>query len=266
MAKAKSSKPQKSGFQIRSQTKPQKSESQPYTVRESARAKHVSIKVSHLGEVEIVIPRGFDRRKLPEILEKRQDWIAKTTQRIVAERQSFGAEPESELELPTQLSLRSLPEDWTIGYQPQLTWKLHTHPAQPHHLLVSGAVDQLPPCYRILKHWLTRKAELHLTPWLRQVSQEVGLPCNNISVRGQKTIWASCSGKKNISLNYKLLFLPPDLVRYVFIHELCHTVHLDHSDRFWSLVAEKEPDYRFHDAELSKAWCYIPQWIERSRD
>ena len=239
---------------------------QPYSIRESLKAKHVSIKISHLGEVEIVIPRGFDRRKLPEILEKRQDWIAKTTQRIVAERQSFGAEPESELELPPQLNLRSLPEDWTIGYQPMPTWKLTTNPAQPHHLLVSGAIDQNPLCYRILKHWLTRKAELHLSPWLLQVSQEVSLPCSTISVRGQKTIWASCSSKKNISLNYKLLFLPPDLVRYVFIHELCHTVHLDHSDRFWSLVGEKEPDYRFHDAELNKAWCYIPQWIERSRD
>jgi predicted metal-dependent hydrolase len=111
-----------------------------------------------------------------------------------------------------------------------------------------------------------RKAEAELLPWLRRVSQEVHLPYHQAAVRGQKTIWASCSGKKNISLNYKLLFLPSDLVRYVFIHELCHTVHLNHSAHFWNLVAEKEPDYRLYDTELNKAWCYIPEWVERSME
>lgn len=242
------------------------SSSQTYRVRESARAKHVSIKVSHLGEVEVVIPKGFDRRKLPDIMAKRQDWIANTQLRLVAERQSLGAETEPAIALPTQLMLRSLPEDWSVRYQSAPTWQLISHPAQPCQLTVAGAVDQIVLCDRILKHWLIRKAEIHLIPWLRQVSQEVALPCSKISVRGQKTIWASCSSKRNVSLNYKLLFLPPPLVRYVFIHELCHTVHLNHSDRFWNLVAEKEPDYQAHDAELNRAWCYIPQWIERSAD
>jgi predicted metal-dependent hydrolase len=240
--------------------------SQPYRIRESAKAKHVSIKVSHLGEVEVVLPKGFDRRKLPEILAKRQDWIAKTTQRIVAERQSFGAETETDptVELPVQLMLRSISEEWTLHYQPQTAWRLIT--AAPCQLTVQGEIDHHLACYRLLKHWLIRKAEVHLIPWLRQVSQEVELPCQKIAVRGQKTIWASCSSKKNISLNYKLLFLPPELVRYVFIHELCHTAHLNHSDRFWAFVADKEPDYLLHDLELNKGWCYIPPWIERSAD
>jgi predicted metal-dependent hydrolase len=96
------------------------------------------------------------------------------------------------------------------------------------------------------------------------VSQEIALPFEQVTVRGQKTLWASCSAKTNISLNYKLLFLPPELVRYVFIHELCHTIHLNHSRRFWALVAEKEPRYKQLDAELNKGWIYIPAWLERS--
>ncbi|MBD3880550.1 M48 family metallopeptidase [Phormidium tenue FACHB-886] len=246
--------------------------SQPYTIRESARAKHVSIKVSHLGEVEVVIPKGFDRRKLPEILAKRQDWIAKTTQRVAAERQAAGlvAEPTAalghSLQLPTQLELRSLSEVWKIRYQPAKTWQLTTNPSKPYCLTVAGIIDQPQTCCRILKHWLTRRGEMQLIPWLRQVSREVNLPCEKISVRGQKTIWASCSSQHNISLNYKLLFLPPDLVWYVFVHELCHTVHLNHSDRFWALVETKDSDYRFHDAELNDAWRYVPDWVERSNN
>ncbi|MBW4464332.1 MAG: M48 family metallopeptidase [Pegethrix bostrychoides GSE-TBD4-15B] len=238
----------------------------PYRVRESARAKHVSIRVSHLGEVEVVIPTGFDRRQIPEIIKKRQDWIAKTTQRIVAERQ---AAPVSATEpLPASLSLQALPEVWELRYEPTTasyittSTKLAKSAKSAHQLILRGATDQPLLCQRILEQWLKRKAELHLIPWLRQTSQEISLPFAEASIRGQKTLWASCSSRHNISLNYKLLFLPPHLVRYVLIHELCHTIHLNHSQRFWGLVGQKEPDYRQLDAELNKAWIYIPTWVE----
>lgn len=240
----------------------------PYRVRESVRAKHVSIKVSHLGEVEIVVPKGFDQRKIPEILERRKDWIAKTTQRIAAERQlmTSGLVEPSQQTLPEQLDLRSIAEEWDVNYYQGSGRQLVANVIGNRALAVHAPLDQPQICYRVLKHWLIRKAESQLVSWLRQVSEEIDLPFNNAAVRGQKTIWASCSGKKNISLNYKLLFLPPYLVRYVFIHELCHTIHLNHSADFWSLVAEKDPDYKLYDTELNKAWCYIPEWVERSTD
>ncbi|MFM7425695.1 MAG: M48 family metallopeptidase [Elainella sp.] len=236
--------------------------SKTYRVRESARAKHVSIKISHLGEVEVVVPFGFDRQQIPEIVQKRQDWIAKTTQRIVAERQ---AAPLSQTagQLPEIISLQSLPERWQLRYEQTAANHVVASKTGAQRLLVRGAIHHPQLCQRVLKQWLKRKAEMHLIPWLRRTSQEVNLPFNQVAIRGQKTLWASCSAKTNISLNYKLLFLPPRLVRYVFIHELCHTVHLNHSDRFWGLVAEKEPIYDRLDAELNKAWIYIPDWVEQ---
>ncbi len=83
----------------------------------------------------------------------------------------------------------------------------------------------------------------------------------NLTFRGQKTVWGSCSSKKNINLNYKLLFLPARLVRYVLVHELCHIVHLDHSRRFWALVEQYEPDYARLKKELRHADHYMPEWI-----
>jgi predicted metal-dependent hydrolase len=249
--------------------KAKSSKSQSYSVRVSQRAKHVSIRVSHLGEVEVVVPRGFDLQKVPEILKKRQDWIAKTTQRIAAERRSLNhglvEAPSGQIApaFPEHLSLRAILEDWTIHYQPTDSHQITFTTPTAQQLVVRGKIDAS-NCGLALEYWLKRKAEEHLTPWLRLVSQEIGLPCNTISVRGQKTLWASCSGKKNISLNYKLLFLPPHLVRYVLIHELCHTIHLNHSSHFWALVEEKEADYRLMDAELNKAWIYIPEWVEQT--
>jgi len=95
------------------------------------------------------------------------------------------------------------------------------------------------------------------------VSQEVNLPFKNVSIRGQKTRWGSCSSDQSISLNCKLLFLPSPVVRYVLIHELCHTVHMNHSAAFWALVGCFEPNYRQLDRNLRDARCDVPLWMEK---
>ncbi len=65
----------------------------------------------------------------------------------------------------------------------------------------------------------------------------------------------------SISLNYCMLFLQPEQVRYVMIHELCHARHMNHSRRYWALVARHEPDYRSLDKGLNSAWKQIPAWV-----
>jgi len=81
-----------------------------------------------------------------------------------------------------------------------------------------------------------------------------------VLVRSQRSRWGSCSRRRAISLNQKLLFVPPPLVRYVFLHELCHTVHFDHSPAFWAFLAQREPRWKALDEELDMAWRYVPLW------
>ena len=101
-----------------------------------------------------------------------------------------------------------------------------------------------------------------MVPWLERTSDELELPFVRAIVRGQKTRWGSCSTQKTISLNYKLLFLPDELARYLFVHELCHTRHLNHSARFWRLVQSREPNYERLENQLTDAWRYVPLWAE----
>jgi predicted metal-dependent hydrolase len=92
------------------------------------------------------------------------------------------------------------------------------------------------------------------------LARKHGLELGALFVKSQRTRWASCSASKNVALNTKLLFLSPELVRYVLIHELCHTVHMNHSHDFWRLVACHEPGYRLLDQALREAWKIVPPW------
>jgi len=73
---------------------------------------------------------------------------------------------------------------------------------------------------------------------------------NKITIKSQKTRWGSCSKKRNLNFNYKILFLPPKIRDYIMIHELCHLKEFNHSRRYWKLVESVLPDYQDCVAEL----------------
>ncbi|OGZ11524.1 MAG: hypothetical protein A3D67_00590 [Candidatus Lloydbacteria bacterium RIFCSPHIGHO2_02_FULL_51_22] len=75
-------------------------------------------------------------------------------------------------------------------------------------------------------------------------------PVEGVQVKYQRAQWGSCSDKKNLNFNYKILFLPPRLADYVIVHELCHTRELNHSARFWRLVGDVFPSYEHLEKEL----------------
>jgi predicted metal-dependent hydrolase len=231
-----------------------------YTIRESSRARHVSIKVSLKKDIEVVVPRGFDPARVPELLQKRRAWLWQTVQKL--EQQTADLEPHHFEARPTKIEVRSRDETWEMLYKTTSARRLELTQPAPLTLVIRGNTDNTAACTDLLRQWLTRKARAEFAPWLRELSFNIGLPFNRISIRGQKTRWASCSSQKNISLNYKLLFLPPELVHYVFVHELCHTIHMNHSRAFWNLVEEKQPDFEPYRHQIRDGWQYVPQWVE----
>ena len=85
---------------------------------------------------------------------------------------------------------------------------------------------------------------------LKHFNQTYNFKYYKITIRNQKGRWGSCSRRGNLNFNYRIALLPPELADYIVVHELCHIGRMDHSKKFWELVALRVPDYREKRAKL----------------
>jgi predicted metal-dependent hydrolase len=213
-----------------------------YRVRIHPRAKHVRIVVSRRHGLVVTIPRGFDRDRIPGILEQKRSWIERVLGRLPMKPEPY--------RLPERIMLSAIGKEWTVTYEQESTGCLSLVQRDERTLLVSGAIHRPKAVRKALEHWLKAQARKHLVPWLAHIAAELGYELSGVQVRAQRTLWGSCSRRHTISLNARLLLLPPDLVHYVLVHELVHIRHPNHSRRFWQAVAVHVPDYRDRLKEL----------------
>jgi len=230
-----------------------------YKIRRSPRAKNLRLKVTAKEGLTVIIPKDFDEEKIISILRRKKNWIedaltkAKHTRRFL--------EPDPINYLPEHLNICALNENWRITYRIDKRKTGIWLRVKGNELELSSANLYQTAVIERLKKWLRQRIREELIPLVNQIANQKMFKFKKILVRNQRTRWASCSSKRNLSLNIKLLFLSPELVRYVLIHELCHTIHMNHSNDFWRLVESHEPDFRVLDIQLREAWKKVPQWM-----
>ena len=96
---------------------------------------------------------------------------------------------------------------------------------------------------------LRERTRILVTERVRYFAPLVGVTYNQIAIRAQRTRWGSCSSKGNLNFNCLLALVPPDVLDYIVVHELCHRKELNHSERFWTEVGKVLPDYK-----IRKKW------------
>ncbi|NTU69029.1 MAG: M48 family metallopeptidase [Chlorobiaceae bacterium] len=238
---------------------PDPSQQIPYTIRVSHRAKHARLKLSPHEGLIVVIPQRFDKKRVPELVESRREWITKV-QGTFEQRRLEGVSDTGKA-LPSRIELNGIGEAWSVSYRAEDRTGVLLREVSEGELLLAGLVHDEALCRRVLESWLKRRAGRKLVPQLERLATIHGFTYSSVSVRKQRSRWGSCSSKGRISLNLKLLFLPPLLVRYIMVHELCHTLHMNHSSRYWGEVARFDPDYAANDREMTHAWRFVPGWL-----
>lgn len=229
-----------------------------YRVRVSARSRRVCLRVTVEQGLEIVVPRGYDLGLLSGLLQRKERWIRRALERIEAYRTALGFG--AAWALPQRIELAAIGLAWDVAVRPGAAAGVRLREPGPERLEAFGAIGDERAGRAALRRWLVRQAQAHLAPRLDALSATTGLGYRRVAFRCQKSRWGSCSREGAISLNARLLFLPPALVDYVLIHELCHRVHMNHSRRFWALVARHCPDFRAHDRQLREMWQRVPRW------
>ena len=224
-----------------------------YHLRISQKAKRINLRLCPKKGLEIVIPSNGTEKAALAFLNSKRAWFLKHAHIL--------NKISSTKILPQQIILKALDQTWQIRYEKVANSRQVKLIKLPQELAVYGPIDNYDLCITKIKLWLQVQSEKYLYLWLNKISQHMQLPFNNLSVRNQKTRWGSCNNKKNINLNYKLLFLPYTLVEYVMIHELCHTIHMNHSEKFWQLVANYYPNYLEARSEIIRESKLIPDWV-----
>jgi len=87
---------------------------------------------------------------------------------------------------------------------------------------------------------------------IEKLNAEYNYSYNKVFIKNHRSRWGSCSGARNLNFNYRIISLPEHLAEYIIVHELCHLGEMNHSQRFWDLVAKTIPDHKERRKELKK--------------
>lgn len=231
----------------------------PFTILENARAKRILVKFTDREGLVVFIPRGMDRDVITPILEKNRETIEK----VINEKQERLRKALAHGELtPSRISFLAIRQTWEVLYKDSPSDSVACREKTGNVVEIEGPKQETRIIVGLLRDWLKEKARQHLRSTMEKEAQRCSLSFNKLQFRIQKTRWGSRSATGTISLNASLLFLEPHLVRHVMIHELCHTIHMNHSPNFWSLVSQFDPHWKSHRKILRQSSSRIPLWVQ----
>ena len=207
----------------------------PYRIRRSDRALHARILVDADG-VQVVVPRRFPLRNVEPFVQEKRPWIERTLRRM--------RESESEVPRPQIQQGGGIPY---LGERLVLDMSAEAGRTRPfvcrrgEELRVVLPADADPR--NALEAWYRRQARSEVAVRLDAAVARAGRSYTTLQIRGQRTRWASCSASGAMSFNWRLLLAPAPVLDYVVWHEVCHLREMNHSPRYWALVARHCPGY-----------------------
>ena len=205
-----------------------------FNLRQSKRAKRLSISVKPPNKVTLTIPYGTSANTALAFVTANVAWVEEKLKvaaekainqvRVITSKDNFQTKFHKIKFVPhkRQESYARIFENDTLVYFPE-SWKEESREVQD---LVKLALTET---YRI-------EAKAYLPQRLKYLADKCGFKFSKVNIRHSKKRWGSCSSQKSINLSLSLMTLPYHLIDYVLLHELCHTIEMNHSSRFYALL------------------------------
>jgi len=207
--------------------------------------KNITIRVDAGGQVTVLAPPGTSEKIIREQVESKARWILKQIDyfnypafapRQFMEGEWFlylGCEYHLHLEIDSSLTKMEvkLDRDRLVVLTPT----------------ANGGIIR-----EALETWYRRQARKKIAERIACYEDRIARVPGRITIKSQKCRWGSCSARGNLNFNWRIVMAPERVVDYVVVHELCHLLELNHSRRFWALLAQVIPDYKEDKEWLQK--------------
>jgi predicted metal-dependent hydrolase len=214
-----------------------------YTLKRSSRARHARLEISPEHGLVVVIPAHTSTGLAQRLLEEKRRWVFNKLNQYKSDSPAVHPirDGDTILFMGGQITIE------VVGSRYETICMDITR----QRLLVFLPIekDGLQPA---LEKWFRAEAEYRIGQMAEEQSQRMGLSYNRIVMKSQRTMWGSCSRKRNLNFNWRLLMAPEPVIEYVVVHELAHLSVMSHSRRFWQLVEKYCPDWREHRVWLRK--------------
>ena len=200
--------------------------------------KNASIKITFDRQIIVSVPLRYSKSDINALIDKKRNWIEKTIKKLETTKEKINLQP-------NQILL--------FGK----TYSKMLNPALKNKVIVNFNNETIDTDLnlnnkKIQEEWYKIIAKEYFPRRVNELAQKHDFTFNRITVRGQKTRWGSCSAKKNLSFNWKLMKAPHSVIDYIIIHELSHTKHLNHGKSYWRKVLNVMPDYQKSEEWLKK--------------
>lgn len=206
-----------------------------FVLIKSSRARQIYFKISYEKGLEITVPKSFHLQNLSKLLQEKKDWILDNLKHIAEQRKKHVPFQDGSL-------ISIFGQKKVIRFLKSLALRPKIEEQADTILIYSNGSTTYNK--KILQEYLKKKAKSYIPLRTAEISKKMGTSYQKITIKTLKSRWGSCSRAKNLNFNWRLLLKPPEVIDYVIIHELAHTVHLDHSKKFYALVQKFCPEYK----------------------
>lgn len=224
---------------------------QPLTIHFSAR-KSFQIQIRPDKTVVARAPVFLNEREVFNMIKEKTLWIEKTLAAMPAPLPPLEFKDGDSLTYRgTKITLNLVQTPGTKGSSVELSGET---------LIVHTPFCERDTIISLLKAWMKEQARKEIHSLIASLIPLIKAAPHKITLREQKTRWGSCSSRGNLSFNWKIIMAPPEVLRYLVIHEMAHLIHMNHSGRFWKLVAKLDPGFKSHKKWLKEKGHTLTNW------